>query len=614
MGLIASRANPHLRAPSLAKEAPLLLTLTSRLMRCRDSAHRAAPVWRVGSLHRAGNLQRSMATRVMAPMKTTAAPIPIVVPPPAESHMLSPLLRLLRVPPLLRLSRVLLVRVLDSRVLLSKRTTRTRLIRLPLRWSAPCKLQLQCHSRATPQAQRPRVPWGATRFELTRGGGGSGDAGDEADATRSAAASAESTGGLRHRAAREERRTAEGSIERRRERESTAGVEGVDSNARCEAAREAASGMSMAEPAATEPAATEPAATEPAATEPAKIEPAMLEPAMLEPAVTHRGGPPQEPIATSAAAQVGTWPTEDGGRSPLLHSLASLPSLLLSLLSLMLTLSLSVVRCSLMAARHCLHGLWEAHHPRLSYVHLFINPISKRCVSQCLFLNLILFRSALFAYEVALPALCRRALNVELVDEPRYEVAVLLLWSLPAYLVCEVVSTMWHCKMSNAMSPAALKQRTRAAEKSTTGRVFELLYARLVYVAFMLQLRLLCRLPIVGSVATLVLSSLLHAYDCFELHWGHRGFSPSERFRLVENHWLYFMGYGSLLAILSMVLRFYDLFVIRTVLYPIYIANAPHAHFEKLRCRALPVFQVAFGVINSALQLAELHMRPKAAL
>ena len=376
--------------------------------------------------------------------------------------------------------------------------------------------------------------------------------------------------------------------------------------------------MSMAEPAATEPAATEPAATEPAATEPAKIEPAMLEPAMLEPAVTHRGGPPQEPIATSAAAQVGTWPTEDGGRSPLLHSLASLPSLLLSLLSLMLTLSLSVVRCSLMAARNCLHGLWEAHHPRLSYVHLFINPISKRCVSQCLFLNLILFRSALFAYEVALPALCRRALNVELVDEPRYEVAVLLLWSLPAYLVCEVVSTMWHCKMSNAMSPAmtpaALKQRTRAAEKSTTGRVFELLYARLVYVAFMLQLRLLCRLPIVGSVATLVLSSLLHAYDCFELHWGHRGFSPSERFRLVENHWLYFMGYGSLLAILSMVLRFYDLFVIRTVLYPIYIANAPHAHFEKLRCRALPVFQVAFGVINSALQLAELHMRPKAAL
>ena len=61
--------------------------------------------------------------------------------------------------------------------------------------------------------------------------------------------------------------------------------------------------------------------------------------------------------------------------------------------------------------------------------------------------------------------------------------------------------------MSPAMSPAALKQRTRAAEKSTTGRVFELLYARLVYVAFMLQLRLLCRLPIVGSVATLVLSS-----------------------------------------------------------------------------------------------------------
>ena len=60
---------------------------------------------------------------------------------------------------------------------------------------------------------------------------------------------------------------------------------------------------------------------------------------------------------------------------------------------------------------------------------------------------------------------------------------------------------------------------------------------------------------------------------------------------------------------LQVLLRFWDLFVIRAVLYPLYIANAPHARFEALRCRPLPVFRLAFGVINGGLQLAELKTR-----
>jgi len=64
------------------------------------------------------------------------------------------------------------------------------------------------------------------------------------------------------------------------------------------------------------------------------------------------------------------------------------------------------------------------------------------------------------------------------------------------------------------------------------------------------------------------------------------------------------------LAALSAGLRFWDLFVLRAVLYPIYIANAPHARYSDAPTSRLPVFQACFGVINSALQLAELRMRP----
>ena len=68
-------------------------------------------------------------------------------------------------------------------------------------------------------------------------------------------------------------------------------------------------------------------------------------------------------------------------------------------------------------------------------------------------------------------------------------------------------------------------------------------------------------------------------------------------------------GYGGFLALLSITLRFWDLFVVRAVLYPIYIANAPHAGFEHLNCRPLPVFQPALAFFNGAMQLANLYIR-----
>lgn len=125
-----------------------------------------------------------------------------------------------------------------------------------------------------------------------------------------------------------------------------------------------------------------------------------------------------------------------------------------------------------------------------------------------------------------------------------------------------------------------------------------------------IQVKLIASLPFLGPSTMLLLSSLLHAYDSFEMHWGGLGLGVASRFRLIEAHWLYFVGYGGVLAALSAQLRFWDLFTIRAVLYPIYIANAPHANFRALSTRRLPVFQACFGTINAVLQLAEMRMRP----
>ena len=103
---------------------------------------------------------------------------------------------------------------------------------------------------------------------------------------------------------------------------------------------------------------------------------------------------------------------------------------------------------------------------------------------------------------------------------------------------------------------------------------------------------MLCGLPFVGTLVTLVLSALLHAYDSFEFYLEHRGLAVAKRFELIEGHWLYFLGYGGVLASLSIRLRFVDLFVLRTVAYCFYMANAPHASFRTRVCRPLPVFQM----------------------
>ena len=54
---------------------------------------------------------------------------------------------------------------------------------------------------------------------------------------------------------------------------------------------------------------------------------------------------------------------------------------------------------------------------------------------------------------MALPTLCTAALGVELRGDARYEWAVLLCWTVPAYVVCEIVSTWWLIRMAGRLQP-----------------------------------------------------------------------------------------------------------------------------------------------------------------
>ena len=372
--------------------------------------------------------------------------------------------------------------------------------------------------------------------------------------------------------------------------------------------------------------------------------------------------------------------------------------------------AIALVHWTVVGSLQLATGLLQAHHPSLTMYYFFVEPHCRKCMKQCIMLNLLLFRVPLYAYEVGLPALCNHLLGIKLHGDWRYETAVLLLWTVPAYAICEVVSMNVQFKMAQKMlsgSPSSSLADTArvdppvvahvavsacagvnearltgstglggmasvdeaSAHGSAAGTVpagggeqrdamlsfTSVLYNRLIYyLAFVLQIRLVGCVPVVGSMCTPILTALLHAYDSFEFVWDAHGYGVAERFALMEQvctwhacvpfgsivyhacpqphacragpwpalvfcglpphsrhmsplvhqtqHWVYFLGYGGLLAFFAQRLRFFDLFVLRACLYPIYIANSQHARWHAHPCLPIPVFQLPLIGFNLFLE------------
>ena len=187
---------------------------------------------------------------------------------------------------------------------------------------------------------------------------------------------------------------------------------------------------------------------------------------------------------------------------------------------------------------HATLGFAQAHHPRLTLKHLLNNMHSRKCVAQCIMLNFVLFRGALYIYEQLLPAACYSLLGIQVSGDRRYDAAVTLLWAAPAYAICEIVTTSLHFKMAQkilndeapipagkdppassvgrcpsdgqgctsnsvdslastacANEPLGRSMRSEHGQSSALLSVASIVYIRLVYIVFVLQVRHLSRMP-----------------------------------------------------------------------------------------------------------------------
>ena len=205
--------------------------------------------------------------------------------------------------------------------------------------------------------------------------------------------------------------------------------------------------------------------------------------------------PPEPPVLPPQTERIGSEQTEAGT-----SAFGNLVRLLLWLCSLVF----GIVRWSVALAVHSTLGLLQAHHPWLTLVHVLSNVHSRKCVMQCVMLNVLLFRGALHVYEKVLPRLCVSLLGVHLLGDWKYELAIVVLWAVPAYVICEIVSTTLLFKMAKQMATAtpppppppragggggAAAGVTGGEEAGGMVSFTSIVYTRLIYIVFVLQVK-----------------------------------------------------------------------------------------------------------------------------
>ncbi|KAJ1332654.1 hypothetical protein BSLG_008283 [Batrachochytrium salamandrivorans] len=72
-------------------------------------------------------------------------------------------------------------------------------------------------------------------------------------------------------------------------------------------------------------------------------------------------------------------------------------------------------------------------------------------------------------------------------------------------------------------------------------------YRGLLVFNFIVQVSLIYQLPLVGPVASFILSNFIFAFFAFEYKWINRKWSLSQQVDFFELHWAYFSGFGRII-------------------------------------------------------------------
>eukprot|EP00058_Branchiostoma_floridae_P013546 XP_002599034.1 hypothetical protein BRAFLDRAFT_104270 [Branchiostoma floridae] len=154
------------------------------------------------------------------------------------------------------------------------------------------------------------------------------------------------------------------------------------------------------------------------------------------------------------------------------------------------------------------------------------------------------------------------------------------LWIVPLFLLSKVVNSLWFQDIADAAYRKSHGRPVYARKISLGKMIADLLFSVLMQSLFLIQTEAVKLIPIagVGQAASFVHLSLLCSLYSFEYKWFNMGWEVQKRVTYVENNWLYFLGFGLPLALLtSLPSSFLISGCVFSILFPLFIIGGNEA-------------------------------------
>ena len=171
------------------------------------------------------------------------------------------------------------------------------------------------------------------------------------------------------------------------------------------------------------------------------------------------------------------------------------------------------------------------------------------------------------------------------------------------------MNTVWYQDIADhAFAVTEGETSHRRVQLSIGDRIVTEIYRMLMILVFIVQIYLLFLIPYIGIGIYFVHFCWLVSTYCFEYRWTHLGWKSPERVRYFQDHWVYFLGFGFPVALLSCISpKFIDGGVF-ALIFPICMLTASVAQpmrWKNARFGSLPILAASDFVTSAILKIVE---------
>lgn len=249
---------------------------------------------------------------------------------------------------------------------------------------------------------------------------------------------------------------------------------------------------------------------------------------------------------------------------------------------------------------------------------LVLSKTIRRKTHLCIILNGVIFLGSMITYTVVVEPVVRwfgtlLPDHIAWIIHTSVTVFYKVVLIYPIYCISFVLSALYYQDIADAAFELSKKKQQTSG--TPLNRLIDEAFRMLLNLIFIIEMNLLFYIPYVGPVIYFIHSCWLASIYCFEYRWMYQRWGSAARLDYFERHWLYFVGFGFPLSLVTYLCpRFVD-YGVFALLFPIFILMSATAEPHELRkaphcLRRLPVFVVVQWVSYFLLRLFEGRLLP----